>query len=99
MTPNEKTITAFETRLRQMILRFQELKRENEELYAMVEKNEQDIKLLQEKLEQGQNDYNSLKMAKMIEITDGDLDGAKERLSKLIRDVNKCIAILSDEEQ
>lgn len=99
MTPNEKTITAFETRLRQMILRFQELKRENEELYTMVEKNEQDIKLLQEKLEQGQNDYNSLKMAKMIEITDGDLDGAKERLSKLIRDVNKCIAILSDEEQ
>ena len=97
MTPNEKTITAFETRLRQMILRFQELKRENEELYAMVEKNEQDIKLLQEKLEQRQNDYNSLKMAKMIEITDGDLDGAKERLSKLIRDVNKCIAILSDE--
>jgi predicted nucleic acid-binding Zn-ribbon protein len=99
MTPNEKTITAFETRLRQMILRFQELKKENEELYAMVEKNEQDIKLLQEKLEQGQNDYQSLKMAKMIEITDGDLDGAKERLSKLIRDVNKCIAILSDEEQ
>lgn len=82
-----------------MILRFQELKKENEELYAMVAKNEQDIKLLQEKLEQGQNDYQSLKMAKMIEITDGDLDGAKERLSKLIRDVNKCIAILSDEEQ
>ena len=99
MTPNEKTITAFETRLRQMILRFQELKKENEELYAMVAKNGQDIKLLQEKLEQGQNDYQSLKMAKMIEITDGDLDGAKERLSKLIRDVNKCIAILSDEEQ
>ena len=99
MTPNEKTIAAFETRMRQMILRFQELNKENQDLYAMVEKNEQDIKQLQAKLEQGQNDYNSLKMAKMIEITDGDLDGAKDRLSKLIRDVNKCIAILSDEEQ
>ncbi len=99
MTPNEKTIVTFETRLRQMILQFQELKKENQELYAMIEKNEQDIKQLQAKLEQEQNDYNSLKMAKMIEITDGDLDGAKNRLSKLIRDVNKCIAILSDEEQ
>ena len=68
-------------------------------MYALVEKNEQNIKQLQAKLEQGQRDYDSLKMAKMIEITDGDLDGAKERLSKLIRDVNKCIAILSDEEQ
>ena len=99
MTPNEKTIATFETRMRQMILRFQELKKEKEELCAAIEKNKQDIKQLQERLEQGQNDYNSLKMAKMIEITDGDLDGAKDRLSKLIRDVNKCIAILSDEEQ
>lgn len=99
MTPNEKTIANFETRLRQMILRFQELKKENQELYAMVDKNEQDIKQLQVKLDQEQQNYNSLKMAKMIEITDGDLDGAKERLSKLIRDVNKCIAILSDQEQ
>lgn len=99
MTPNEKTIANFETRLRQMILRFQELKKENQELYAMVDKNEQDIRQLQAKLDQEQQNYNSLKMAKMIEITDGDLDGAKERLSKLIRDVNKCIAILSDQEQ
>ena len=97
MTPNEKTVATFETRMRQMILRFQELKKENESLHAMISKNEQDIKQLQAQMEQGQNDYNSLKMAKMIEITDGDLDGAKERLSKLIRDVNKCIAILSDE--
>ena len=99
MTANEKAIAAFETRIRQMILRFQELKKENKDLYDMVEKNEQDLKQLRQKLEQQQSDYNSLKMAKMIEITDGDLTGAKERLSKLIRDVNKCIAILSDENQ
>lgn len=97
MTPNEKSITTFETRVRQMILRFQELKKENEELYAMVSKNEQDIKTLQDKLRQSANDYDSLKMARMMEITDGDLQGAKDRLARLIRDVNKCIAILSDE--
>ena len=99
MTANEKALTAFETRIRQMILRFQELKKENKNLYDMVEKHEQDLKQLRQKLDQQQSDYNSLKMAKMIEITDGDLTGAKERLSKLIRDVNKCIAILSDENQ
>ena len=99
MTANEKTLATFETRLRQMILRFQELKKENQELHGMVEKNEKDLTVLREKLEQQQSDYHSLKMAKMIEISDGDLSGAKERLSKLIRDVNKCIAILSDENQ
>ena len=97
MTQSEKTLSTFETRVRQMLLRFQELKKENEELYQMVEKNEQDIKLLQEKLALTEKDYDALKMAKMMEITDGDLQGAKDRLAKLIREVNKCIAVLGDE--
>ena len=98
MSSNEKMIATFETRVRQMLLRFQELKKENEELYGMVEKNEQDIRDLQARLSQAGRDYNALKMAKMLTITDGDLDSAKARVQKLIRDVNKCIAILSDEQ-
>lgn len=98
MTESEKALATFQTRIRDLIRRFQELKKENEELYAMVDKNEQDIKKLKERLERKDHDYQSLKMAKMMEITDGDLDGAKSRLAKLIRDVDKCIAILSDEQ-
>ena len=94
MSQNENTLTTFETRVRQMILRFQELRKENEELHTLIGKNEQDIQELRAKLTQADNDYNSLKM----EITDGDLEHAKARLAKLIRDVNKCIAILSDEQ-
>ena len=97
MAQNEKALTTFETRVRQMILRFQELKKENQDLYAMVEKGELEIKQLKAKLSQAENDYNSLKMAKMVEITDGDLQSAKDRLAKLIREVNRCIALLSDE--
>ena len=98
MSQNENTLTTFETRVRQMILRFQELRKENEELHTLIGKNEQDIQELRAKLTQADNDYNSLNMAKMMEITDGDLEHAKARLAKLIRDVNKCIAILSDEQ-
>ena len=98
MNPNEKTLTTFETRVRQMILRFQELKKENEALSAKVSENEQAIEDLKAKLSQADDDYTSLKMAKMLEITDGDLEGAKARVAKLIREVNKCIAIISDEE-
>ena len=98
MSPNEQTIATFQTRVRDLLLRFQELKKENADLYAMVEKNEQDMKALQAKLAQADDDYNALKMAKMMEITDGDLESAKARVAKLIRDVNKCIAILSDEQ-
>ena len=80
-----------------MILRFQEVKKENAELYAMIEGNEQRIKELEEQLAQMKKDYESLKMARMMTIIDKDLDGAKERVARMIRDVNKCIAVLSDE--
>ena len=97
MDSNEKVIANFETRVRQLILRFQDLKKENQELYAMVEKSEQEVKDLQAKLTQKDNDYNALKMAKMITITDGDLEAAKARVQKMIREVNKCITLISDE--
>ena len=96
MDPNEKTLTTFETRVRQMILRFQELKKENSALHVQLQKDEQEIQNLKSKLAQADSDYNSLKMAKMLEITDGDLESAKARLTKMIRDVNKCISLLSD---
>ena len=97
MNSNEKTIATFETRVRQLILRFQELKKENQELYSMVEKAEEEMKVLQGKLTQQENDYNALKMAKMMTITDGDLEAAKARVQKMIREVNKCITLISDE--
>lgn len=96
MNPNEKTLATFETRVRQMILRFQELKKENEDLQLLVEKNAQEVKTLQAKLTQADNDYQSLKMARMLEITDGSLEAAKARISRMIRDVNKCITILNE---
>lgn len=99
MTANEKTLATFQTRLRQLLLRFQELKKENEGLAATVQTEQKTVKEMKLKLEQQQNDYDTLKMAKMLEVTDGNLQGAKDRLAKLIRDVNKCIAILSDENQ
>ena len=79
-----------------MILRYAELKKENDELYTLVDQREKEIKQLQEELSQAEADYNSLKMAKMLEVTDGDMEGAQKRVAKLIRDVNKCITLLSE---
>ena len=97
MDANEKSLTLFQTRVRQMILKFSELKKENEELYAMVDQKEAEVKQLKAQLAQAQNDYNSLKMARMLEVTDGDLEGAKARVAKMIREVDKAIKLLSAE--
>ena len=96
MDANEKTLTLFTTRMRQMILQYKETKQENNSLYAMVDERDAKIKQHEAKLEQAQKDYNSLKLAKMIEISTTDIEVAKKRLSKLVRDVNKCITLLNE---
>lgn len=96
MDANDKTLNAFVTRVRQMILQYDEVKKENSELYAMVDERDSKIKELERKLEQADREYQMLKMAKMLEVTDGDMETVQKRVAKLIRDVNKCITLLSD---
>ena len=97
MSASEKTINTFATRVRQMILKLDDVKHENAELYAMVDERDAKIKELEEKLTQAKHDYDSLKMAKMMTISDSDMEATQKRIAKLIRDVNKCITLLSDQ--
>lgn len=96
MTAKDTTLTTFTTRVRQMILKYQEVRKENSELYAMVDERDKEIAELKKSVSEWEKEYKALKMVKMIEVTDGDLEAAKNRISKLVRDVNQCITLLSD---
>lgn len=94
-TEEQAALRTFETRVRQLILKYKELEKENRELRAVVEAKEQDINTLQQENQHLRSEYANLKLAKMIEIGDDDLKNAKTRLSRLIREVDKCIALLN----
>lgn len=96
MNANEKSLNTFATRVRQMILQYEAQRKENDKLYTLVDQRDREITQLQKELAQAHADYNTLKMAKMLEITDGDMETAQKRVAKLIRDVNKCITLLSE---
>lgn len=85
----EKSLSLFTTRMRQLILHYNELKEENKKLRA---DNEQ----IKDQLTKAKGEYEMLMMAKMLEVGDGDMQTAQKRLAKLIRDVNKCITLLSE---
>ncbi len=99
MEADAKSIDLFTTRVRQMILQYDELRRRNVEFAATVSELKTRIGELESQLEQMRNDYNSLKMARMVEITNGDMETAQKRLAKLIRDVDKCITLVSGKQE
>lgn len=98
MASNDANLNLFTTRVRQLILKYQEIKKENSELYTMVDERDKKIAELERSVSEKDREYQALKTAKMIEITDGDIDSAKNRVAKLIRDVNQCITLLSNKE-
>ena len=97
MDTNEKVLTVFQSRLQQLILRHNALKQENNELYAMVDRAESEVKALKEALEQKERDYEALKIARMLEVSDDDIEMSRTRLNHLIREVNKCISLLTNQ--
>ena len=82
-----------------MILQYGELKRRNEELSNAVKGLKAEVESLNSQLQQQRDDYNSLKMARMVEITNGDMEKAQKRMAQLIRDVDKCITLISEKQQ
>ena len=91
----ESALRIFETRVRQLILRYKELETENLELHAKVEEKEQALQMVTAENEKLRDDYATLKLAKMIEINNKELGDAKAKVSKLIREIDKCIALLN----
>ena len=61
-----------------------------------LSKREASISDLESRLGSLQSNYDRLMTAKMLEISEGDMESAKARLSHLIRSVNKCITLLSE---
>lgn len=96
MNADEKTIALFTTRVRQLILEYNKIKNENDRLRAMIDERDSALENMEGQLAQVRNDYESLKVARMVEITNGDLESAQKKISKLIRDVNKCITLVSE---
>ena len=85
MTDEEKKLlSTFEARLRHLIYLHDELKRENAELKQLLEAKELE------------NNYTNLKTATTISLNGSDVKETKLRLSKLVREVDKCIALLNE---
>lgn len=96
MTAEERqSMKKFEAKVRQILTQFRVLKKENADLYLELEKKDAEIESLKNELAQRISDYKNLKLAKMIDIADSDIKESRQKITRLVREINKCISILS----
>ena len=95
MTVQEhELIRQLETRVRQLLLQdkgLQEKFRALEEQIAARDKQIGELLFQNQELEK---QYSTLKVAKMLELSDSDTRNARQRINHLMREVDKCIALL-----
>ena len=91
----EQALRHFETRVRQLILHCGELARENERLAAEVKKRDGIIAQKDKDFAALRREFDSLKIARMIEVTGGDVKAARQRINTIIHEIDKSIALLN----
>lgn len=97
MTEKEKELlSTFEARLRHLIYLHDELKRENAELRQALTQQKEEHQRTQDAYRELEKSYTDLKTATTISLNGSDVKETKLRLSKLVREVDKCIALLNE---
>ena len=91
----EQALRHFETRVRQLMLHCGELARENERLAAEVAKRDGIIAKKDKDFAALRREFDSLKIARMIEVTGGDVKAARQRINTIIHEIDKSIALLN----
>ena len=75
---------------------FEKLEKRNEELKQEIVSLKNKIGFLDEEKSILSNKYESLKLAKAIEAGSGDIQAARNKMNRLMREIDKCVALLND---
>ena len=92
----EETIAAFEQKLRKIMSAYQLLQKENSELKEELERKHNDLMRAHKDVLTLQKNYEQLRIARSLVASDDAHDAAKQSVTKLIREIDKCLALLND---
>ena len=95
MTENDRRIMAdFEAKLHRLVYEYNQKEEAVQELSRMLEEKENTLKELQMRCQTLEKSYNDLKQARIISLSNEGIDATKERISRLVREIDRCIESL-----
>ncbi len=96
MTDLEKNLLLeFKLKVKQLIAKHENLKQEKVQLRGKIESLEETINHLRQENSLLEQKYENVKLAKMLVASDDDNKDAKNKIQKLVREIDKCIALLN----
>ena len=97
MTEEQKKILDdFELRVKLLMSLCDKLKLENKNLKETIALQKNEIESMNAVIRDWTLKYDNLKLAKIISTDDEEMKRTKKRLSGLVREIDKCIALLNE---
>lgn len=97
MTEDHKRLLAvFEVRVRDLMALCDEQNHKINELKQMLSQKEAELQQALRRIDQLNTKCDSMLTARIVSSDEGDVKSARMRLSKLVREVDKCIALLNE---
>lgn len=89
-------LAVFEARVRQLMFLCDTQKQEIAGLKDVLIRKEAELQQAAQQFEELNAKYNNLMVARIISVKEGEVKGARQRLLKLVREVDRCIALLNE---
>ena len=97
MTEDQKRLLAvFEVRVRDLMALCDQQKRRIDELTVALSLKEEELRQAKDMIEGLNTKCDKLLTARVVSVNEGEMKSARMRLSKLVREVDKCIALLNE---
>ena len=93
---DKKLLNTFEGKLRHLLYLYEEERKKNATLEALLADKEAALQRMENSQKELEASYANLKAARIVSINDRELRETKQRLSRLVREVDKCIALLNE---
>ena len=92
----EKLLAVFEVRVRDLMALCDKQDQRIKELTNAFDQKDVTLRQAMETIEELNAKYDKLLTARTLSVNDEEMKNAKMRLSKLVREVDKCIALLNE---
>jgi chromosome segregation ATPase len=92
----EELINAFEIRLRKLFSEYKSLQDENNQLRADLDRKQNELMHAHQEVLELRKKCDHLKMAGNLSGSESDRSEAKNKIAKMVREIDKCIALLDE---
>ena len=90
-----QSLDNFDEKMRRLMAMYESKEKETQTLRADLDRKQNELMLSHKNLVDLQNKFEHLRMARIFSPTKEEAQKSKNKLSKLVREIDKCIALLN----